>query len=100
MSIRDGHNKKVSFDTREGLCYMIDKLVVMIGKLATRFSRTNDSSNPQFIKVGVEVRTEITIRGTIRTDTDQATGQVVVTEDNTDKAEVGLDTNNIIGEVI
>ena len=48
----------------------------------------------------VEVRTEITTRGTIRTDTDQITGQVVVTDDSTDKTEVGLDRNKIIGEVI
>ena len=38
MSIRDGHHRKVSFDTREELGNMIDKLVVMIGKLATRES--------------------------------------------------------------
>ena len=59
-----------------------------------------DSSNPKSIKVKVEVTTEITIRGTMRTDTDQVTGQVVVTEDNTGKTEVGLDMNKIIGEVI
>ena len=40
MSIRDGHKRKVSFDTREELGDKIDKLVVMIGKLATRDSRT------------------------------------------------------------
>ena len=59
-----------------------------------------DSSNPKSIKVEVEVRTEITIRGTIRTGTDQIRGQIVVTEDSTDKTEVGLDMNKIIGEVI
>ena len=36
MSIRDGHNRKVSFDTREELGDMIDKLAEMIGKLAAR----------------------------------------------------------------
>ena len=40
-SIRDGHHRKVSFDTREELGDKIDKLVVMIDKLATRESRTN-----------------------------------------------------------
>ena len=68
-----------------------------------------DSSNPKSIKVEVEVTTEITTRGvtteittrgTIRTGTDQITGQIVETEDNTDKTEVGLDTNKIIEEVI
>ena len=41
MSIRDGHNRKVSFDTREELG---DK---MISKLATRDSRTNRQFKPQ-----------------------------------------------------
>ena len=58
-----------------------------------------DSLNYISIKVEVEVRTEITIRETIRTGTDQITCQIVVTEDNTDKTEVGLDMNKIIGEV-
>ena len=40
MSIRDGHNRNVSFDTIKELGDKIDKLVVMIGKLATRDSDT------------------------------------------------------------
>ena len=40
MSIRDGHHRKVSFDTKEELSDKIDKLTVMIGKLATRGSGT------------------------------------------------------------
>ena len=59
-----------------------------------------DNSNPKSIKVEVEVKSEITIREIIRTDTDQITDQVVVTENNTNKTEVGLDTNKILGEVI
>ena len=58
-----------------------------------------DSSNHKSIKVEIEVRTEITIKGTIRTGTDQIIDQIVVTEDNTDKIEVGLGTNKIIEEV-
>ena len=38
MSIRDSHNRKISFDTREELRDKIDKLALMIGKLATRDS--------------------------------------------------------------
>ena len=38
-------------------------------------------------------------RETIRTGTDQITGEIVVTEDNTDKTEVGLDMNKMTGEV-
>ena len=47
MSIRDGHNRKVSFDTKEELGDKLDKLVVMIGKLATRVSRTGRQLKPQ-----------------------------------------------------
>ena len=53
-----------------------------------------DSSNHKFIKTEIEVRTEITIRRTIRT----GTYQTVLTEDRTDKIEVGLGTNKIIRE--
>ena len=41
MSIRDGHYRKISFDAKEELCDKIDKLLVMVGKLATRDGRTN-----------------------------------------------------------
>ena len=47
MSIRDGHQRRVSFDTKEELGDKINKLVVMIGKLATRDSRTNRQFKPQ-----------------------------------------------------
>ena len=50
-----------------------------------------DSSKHKFIKTEAEVRRGITIKGTIRTGIDQ----IVVTEDNTDKTEVGLDTNKL-----
>ena len=47
MSIRDGHNRKVLFDTRQELGDKIDKLAVMIGKLATRHSETGRHFKPQ-----------------------------------------------------
>ena len=56
-------------------------------------------SNHKSIRVEVEVRTGITIREIIQIGTDQITGQIAETEANTDKTEVGLDTNKIIGEV-
>ena len=56
-----------------------------------------DSSNHKSIKVDVEFRTEITIKGTIRTGTDQIIDHIVVTEDNTDKTEVGPGTSKITG---
>ena len=40
MSIKDSHSRKVSFDTKEQLGDKIDKFAVMIGKLATRDSRS------------------------------------------------------------
>ena len=40
MSIRDGHNRKVPFDTKEDLDGKIENLAVMIGKEATRDSET------------------------------------------------------------
>ena len=99
MSIRDGHNRRVSFDTKNELGDKIDKLAVMIGKLAGRDNGTGRQFKPQSIKVEVEVRIEITIWETIRTVTDQITGQIVVTEDNTNKKEVDLEINKIIREV-
>ena len=47
MSIRNSHNRKVSFDTREELGDKIDKLTVMIGKLATRDSGAGRQFKPQ-----------------------------------------------------
>ena len=36
MNIRDGHHRKVSFDTRDKLGNKKYKLVLMLGKLATK----------------------------------------------------------------
>ena len=47
MSIRESHNRKVSFDTKEELGDKIDKLVVMIGKLATSDNRAGRQFKPQ-----------------------------------------------------
>ena len=41
MSIKDSYNKKVTFDTQDGLEDKIDKLTVMMGKLATKDNGTN-----------------------------------------------------------
>ena len=53
-----------------------------------------DSSNHKFTKIEVEVRTEIIISIAIRT----GIGQIVVTEDSTDKIEIDLDMNKITEE--
>ena len=47
MSIRYSYNRKVSFDTKEELGDKIDKLVVLIGKLATRDSGAGRQFKPQ-----------------------------------------------------
>ena len=96
MSIRDDHNRKVSFDAKEELGDKIDKSAVMIGKLAARDTGTSRHFKPQIYQIDVEVRTEITIKRMIRTGIDQ----IMVSEDNTDKIEVALGTNKIIGEEI
>ena len=96
MSIRDGHNRKVSFDTKEELGDNIDKLTVIIGKLATRDSGTGRQFKPQIYQIEAKVRTRITISKTIRT----GIGQIVVIEDSIDKIEVGLDMKEITEEKI
>ena len=85
VSIRDGHPRKVSFDTREELGDKIEKLTVMVGRLGTRDSGTNKQFKPQIHQSRVEVRTEITVKETIRIGTDQITDQIAEKEDNTDK---------------
>ena len=47
MSIKDSHRRKGSFNTREELGDKIDKLAVIIGKLATRDSKTGRQFKPQ-----------------------------------------------------
>ena len=47
MSIRDGHNRKVLYDTKEELGDKIDKLAVMFGRLATRDSGMARQFKPQ-----------------------------------------------------
>ena len=47
MSIKDSHSRKVSFDTIEELGDRIDKLVVMIGKLASRDSGSGRQFKPK-----------------------------------------------------
>ena len=59
-----------------------------------------DNSNHISIRVEVVVRTEITIKETIRIGTDQITGQIEETGDSTDKIEVGHDMTKITGKVI
>ena len=47
MSIKDNHSRRVTFDTRDELGDKIDKLTVMIGKLAARDSGSGRQFKPQ-----------------------------------------------------
>ena len=47
MSIREGANRRVSFDTKEQLNDKIDKLTVMVGKLAAKDSGRTRQFKPQ-----------------------------------------------------
>ena len=97
MSIKDKHSRRVSFDTKEELGDKIDKLTVMIGKLATR----DCNLNHKFTKAKVEDTIEVIIidaviiSKVIRIDV----GQLVKKRDSIYRIEVGLGMNKIIGEV-
>ena len=56
----------------------------------------------KFTKVEAENKTEVTMRDAVMISEAIRTniGQIVETEDSTDRTEVGLDTNKIIGDVI
>ena len=41
MSVYDNYNKKVTFDAQDGLADKIDKLTVMISRLAARDNESN-----------------------------------------------------------
>ena len=47
MSIKDNHSRRVTFDTGDELGDIIDKLMVMIGKLAARDNRSGRQIKPQ-----------------------------------------------------
>ena len=47
MSIREGANRMVSFDTRDELGDKIDKLTVMLGRLAAKDSNEKRPFKPQ-----------------------------------------------------
>ena len=47
MSIKDNHSRRVTFDTGDELGDKIDKLTVMIGKLAARDSGSGRQFKPQ-----------------------------------------------------
>ena len=69
MRIRDGAERKVSFNVRDELGDKIDKLKALMGRLATKDSNKKDHLNPKYIKVEVltpKVQTEPAIREIIK----------------------------------
>ena len=77
MNIRDGTERKVSFNARDDLGDKIDKLTVMMSRLAAKDRNKKDPLNPKYIKV--EVRIDPIFREVIRIE---VAGQTVGTEDN------------------
>ena len=47
MNIKEGYNKKVTFNTMDSIQQMIDKLTVMMGKLVTEDKGQNRQFKPQ-----------------------------------------------------
>ena len=58
MSIKDNHNRKVTFDTGDELGGMIDKLTVMTGRLAAKVRESGRQFKPQIYQVGEEDKIE------------------------------------------
>ena len=57
MNIREGASRRVSFDTREELGDKIDKLTVMMGKLAARIGLERD----HFLEIRVVTELEVQV---------------------------------------
>ena len=66
MSIREGTSRKVSFDARDALGDKIDKLTVMLGRLAAKTVMKRDHLNPRYIKAEKEDKIEVMVREIIK----------------------------------
>ena len=77
MNIREGTERKVSFNARDELGDKIDKLTVMMSRLAAKDSNEKRPFNAKYIKV--EVRIGPIIKEVIRIG---VVGQTVETEDS------------------
>ena len=70
MSIREGASRKVSFDTRDKLGDKIDKLTVMLGRLAAKDSnKKRYHLSLKHIKAEEEDKKEVIVREIIRIGT-------------------------------
>ena len=61
MSIREAASRKVSFDTGDELGDKIEKLMVMIVRLAARDNNDTRPLNPRYIKAGEEQKIEVIV---------------------------------------
>ena len=77
MNIREGTERKVSFNARDELGDKIDKLTAMMSRLAAKDSSKKGPSNPKYIKA--EVRIGPIVKEAIRIE---IIGQTVKTEDS------------------
>ena len=90
MSIRGGHSIRVSFDTSKELNNIIDKLMVMIGKLAAKDNGRTNNLNPRYIKTEIEAKIEAITKEIIRIGIGQTIDQAVGIENSSGKT--GVDT--------
>ena len=70
MSIREGANRKVSFDTRDQLGDKIGKLMAMLGRLGAKDSNEKDHLSTKYIKVEEEYKTEAIVKGVVKIEAD------------------------------
>ena len=80
MNIRDGTERKVSFNTRDKLGDKIDKLTAVMSRLAAKDNHERRPFKPKYIKA--EVRIDPITKEVIRIE---VTGQIAETEENMEK---------------
>ena len=93
MHVRDGTEKKVSFNARDELGDKIDKLKVVMNRLAAKDSYERRPFKPKYITV--EVRTGPIVRKVMRIE---AVDQIVETEDSMETTDLDKTIEIIILE--
>ena len=105
MSLKDSYdNKKVTLDTQDGLEDKIDRLMAMMGKLATRDNSINKQFKPQIYQNKIRGQSIIFMINVIMIEEVIRKGidQIAMTEEFSlvDKKEVDLGINKIIVMII
>ena len=70
INIREDVNRKVSFDTRDKLKNKIDKLTVMVGRLAAKDNKKRDHLSLKYTKAEEEDKIEVIVSEFIRIELD------------------------------